>query len=102
MSKITKLTARQETRLVESREEWRQIGLCCDPADFAAGDEVIRGFYKRLGKSDPIILHFSSPAMCELAVNFVFAALKDGQSSQLDSQLYSQLGSHPPRARHRR
>ena len=93
MSKITKLTARQETRLVESREEWRQIGLCCDPADFAAGDEVIRGFYKRLGKSDPIILHFSSPAMCELAVNFVFAALKDGQSSQLDSQLYSQLGS---------
>jgi len=93
MAKITKLTAAQEARLVEFREEWRQIGLCCDPADFDAGDEVIRGFYKRLGKDAPIILHFSSPAMCELAVNFVFAALKDGGDSQLRSQLDSQLGS---------
>ena len=88
MAKIMKLTEAQEKRLVEFREEWRQIGLCCDPADFAAGDEVIRGFYKRLGKADPIILHFSSPAMCEIAVNVVFALLKEG-----DSQLDSQLGS---------
>ena len=96
MAKIMKLTEAQEKRLVEFREEWRQIGLCCDPADFAAGDEVIRGFYKRLGKADPIILHFSSPAMCELAVNVVFGLLKEGYSqlrSQLDSQLRSQLGS---------
>ena len=92
MAKITKLTKEQEARLIEFREEWRQVGLCCEPADFETGDEVIRGFYKRLGKPAPIILHFSSPAMCELAVNFVFAALKGG-GSQLDSQLYSQLDS---------
>ena len=96
MTKITKLTAAQEARLIEFREEWLQVGLCCDPADFATGDEVIRGFYARLGKPSPIILHFSSPAMCELAVNFVFALLasRPGQlRSQLDSQLRSQLGS---------
>jgi hypothetical protein len=92
--KITKLTTEQEARLIEFREEWRKIGLCCDPADFETGDDVIRGFYKRLGKQDPIILHFSSPAMCELAVNVVFGILGDSQlHSQLHSQLDSQLGS---------
>ena len=94
MNKIAKLTAAQESRLVEFREEWLQVGLCCKPADFATGDEIIRGFYARLKKPAPLILHFSSPAMCELAVNFVFALLKDGQlSSQLYSQLDSQLDS---------
>ena len=98
MKTITKLTPVQEGRLVEFREEWRKVGLCCDPADFETGDDVIRGFYRRLNKPDPIILHFSSPAMCELAVNFVFHVLKDSQldsqlHSKLDSQLYSQLGS---------
>ena len=94
--KIKKLTPEQEKRLVEFREEWLNIGLCCAPADFETGDEVIKGFYKRLGKNEPVILHFSSPAMCELAVNFVFAALagRPGQlRSQLRSQLYSQLRS---------
>ncbi len=89
--KITKLTAAQEALLVEHREKWLQIGLCCEPADFATGDEVIRGFYKRLNKPEPLILHFSSPAMCELAVNVVFGML--GEKSQLYSQLCSQLRS---------
>ena len=94
--KITKLTAAQETRLIEFREEWLKVGLCCDPADFATGDEVIRGFYARLNKPAPIILHFSSPAICELAVNFIFTLLKEKPSqleSQLESQLWSQLES---------
>ena len=94
MKKIDKLTNAQELRLIEFREEWLKIGLCCDPADFAAGDDVIRSFYARLKKPAPLILHFSSPAMCELAVNFVFAMVKDNQlDSQLDSQLRSQLDS---------
>src|SRR5581483_8306349 len=100
MKKITKLTAAQERRLVEFREEWRRIGLSCEPANFAEGDEVIRGFYRRLGKPEPIIFHFSSPAMCELVVNFIFALLnkepkqlRSQLGSQLDSQLDSQLRS---------
>ncbi len=99
MKKIEKLTTEQEARLVEFREEWRSIGLSCEPADFDAGDKIIKGFYQRLDKPEPVILHFSSPAMCELAVNFVFTALgRDSQlrsqlDSQLDSQLYRQLGS---------
>jgi hypothetical protein len=93
MKKITKLTAAQERLLIEFREEWRGYGLCCDPADFATGDEIIRGFYRRLNKPDPMILHFSSPAMCELAVNFIFAILAEKKPAQLYSQLYSQLRS---------
>ena len=99
MAEITKLTAAQEERLIEFREEWLQVGLCCEPADFATGDNVIRGFYARLGKAAPIILHFSSPLMCELAVNFVFSVLKEKPSqlrSQLESQLESQLRSLQP------
>ena len=94
--KITKLTEAQERRLIDFREEWLNIGLCCEPADFETGDTVIRGFYARMGKPAPLILHFSSPAMCELAVNFVFTLLAQNPSqlvSQLDSQLVSQLGS---------
>lgn len=95
MKKITKLTPEQEARLIEFREEWLRHGLSCEPADFAAGDEVIRGFYKRLNKPEPMILHFSSPMMCEMAVNFVFAMLaeKPRLCSQLRSQLCSQLDS---------
>ena len=98
--KITKLTEAQERRLIDFREEWLNIGLCCEPADFETGDTVIRGFYARMGKPAPLILHFSSPAMCELAVNFVFTLLAQNPSqlygqlgSQLDSQLVSQLYS---------
>jgi hypothetical protein len=92
VKKISKLTANQETRLVEFREEWLRIGLSCEPADFEKGDEIITGFYRRLNKPKPIILHFSSPAMCELAVNFVFAAL-GGPSSEPHSELNSKLNS---------
>ena len=93
--KIMKLTAAQEARLIEFREEWLQIGLSCEPADFETGDNIIRGFYKRLGKPAPMILHFSSPIICELAVNFIFSILQNSAQlrSQLRSQLDSQLGS---------
>lgn len=40
MSKITKLTLEQEARLVEFRQEWLNIGMCCDPADSNAGSTV--------------------------------------------------------------
>ena len=93
MRKIETLTAQQEQRLIEFRDEWRDIGTCCEPADFETGDRIIRGFYARLNKEAPIILHFSSPAICELAVNFVFAALANNKPKQLYSQLNSQLDS---------
>lgn len=91
MAKIERLTEAQEGRLVEFREEWLKVGMCCEPADFEAGDEVIRGFYARVGKPAPMILHFSSPAMCELAANVVMGLLKD-KPDQLWGQLWGQLG----------
>ena len=93
MKKITKLSAEQESRLIEFRETWLQHGLSCAPADFETGDEIIRGFYRRINKPNPIILHFSSPIMCEMAVNFVFEILAEKKPRQLGSQLYSQLDS---------
>ncbi|WP_210249237.1 hypothetical protein, partial [Agrobacterium vitis] len=90
MAKIERMTEAQEKRLVEFREEWLKVGMCCEPADFEAGDEVIRGFYARIGKPAPMILHFSSPAMCELAANVVMGLLKD-KPVQLRDQLRDQL-----------
>ena len=78
--RITKLTADQERRLVEFRAEWLAHGLSTEPANFDAAKAVIRDFYKRLGKPEPMILCFSSPAMCELAVNFIFGLLKQKPS----------------------
>ncbi|MGE0289305.1 MAG: DUF6745 domain-containing protein [Bradyrhizobium sp.] len=91
--KITKLTAEQEPALIEHRERWYKIGTSTEPADFVRGDAVIRDFYRRLGKPEPLILHFSSPAMCELAVNVVFKILEKGKGapSQLENQLGNQL-----------
>jgi hypothetical protein len=88
--KIEKLTPEQERRIVEFRQKWLDIGLCCDPADFETGDEVIRGFYARIGKPEPLILHFSSPMMSELAANVVNGLLKK-PANQLWDQLWDQL-----------
>jgi hypothetical protein len=95
MSKITKLTAEQEQRLLAFREEWRSVGLSCEPADYATGDEIIRDFYTQIGKPAPIILHFSSPMMCELALAWVTATVTDKPKKlwdQLRDQLWDQLG----------
>ena len=92
IEEIVKLTAAQEQHLIEFREEWRQHGLCCDPADFKTGDRIIAGFYSRFGKPAPVILHFSSPLMCELAVNVIFA-FSDERPGQKDSQRYAELGA---------
>ena len=86
-----KFTAAQERRLVEFGEEWRQHGLCCEPADFATGDKIIAGFYSRFGKRAPVILHLSSPLMCELAVS-VFSGVLDDRPCRIDGQPYGELG----------
>ena len=87
---MAKLTAAQEQRLIEFREEWRQHGLCCEPADFATGDRIIAGFYSRFEKPAPVILHFSSPLMCELAHNVIFTLL-DERAGQIDGEFYATL-----------
>ena len=91
---ITELSDKQWELIAAREQEYFEIGTCCEPADFDTGDEVLKSFYKRLGKPEPMILHFSSPLMCELACGFIFDSQLDSQLySQLRSQLYSQLDS---------
>jgi hypothetical protein len=101
--KIEQLTLEQERQWVDWCDHWlNKVGLCCDPADFETGEDVLRGFYERLGKPAPLFLRFSSPLMCELATNLIMKSehqlgsqlhgqLRDQLSSQLSSQLHSQL-----------
>jgi len=93
MEKMTELTEAQEQRLIEICGEWRQHGLCCEPADFETGDRIIASFYSRLERPVPAILHFSSPLICELAANVVFTIL-DERPSEIDGQLYAELDRH--------
>jgi hypothetical protein len=89
MKKIEKLTREQEELLPRFREEWLRIGLSTDPIDFETAKKTIADFYKKIRKEEPLFLKFSSPMMCELALE----RLRSQLDSQLDSQLYSQLDS---------
>ena len=75
--KIEKLTKDQENYLVEFRDKWLKIGLCCEPANFEKAEEQITFFYEKLGKKKPMFFHFSSPMMCELGIAALIILLKD-------------------------
>src|ERR1035441_7733309 len=89
---IIKLTAAQEQRLEEVRSEWLSIGRSTAPLNRERVCGVLTEFYQRIGKPAPVVLFFSSPAICILA----YGILKNFRSqlgSQLGSQLESQLRS---------
>jgi len=50
---MAKLAAAQEQHLIEFCEEWRQHGLCCDPADFEKGDRIIASFLRKFDTHEP-------------------------------------------------
>jgi hypothetical protein len=94
--RIERMTAEQEARLPVVREQWRATGLSCEPADFERAKDVIRDFYKRIGKPEPMFFCFSSPMMCELGlaslrVLFGTRAAKGGELKNLKPQLWGQL-----------
>ena len=92
---ITKLTPQQEGQLDEFRDRWLKIGLNCEPLDREKAKAAIGKMYQAIGKPEPVILFFSSPAMCLLAWAALrgVAALGKNLDSQLGSQLDSQLRS---------
>lgn len=66
--KIEKLTPEQEKMLEVFRDEWLKIGLSTEPADFDLAIEVIKSFYKRLGKNEPKFYCLPSPAACSAKI----------------------------------
>lgn len=89
--KIEKLTPQQEKDLVVFRDEWLDIGLNTEPANFAAAEEVIVDFYRQIGKPAPSFVCASSPKAC--ATEFTRLGLGD-KSKYLSESFYGQHESY--------
>ncbi len=61
---IDKLSAAQEGRLRQFRDESLEIDRSMEPLNREVGIDLINEVYRRCGETQPIILFFSSPAMC--------------------------------------
>jgi hypothetical protein len=94
LQKIEKLNQEQERRLEGYYKEWLEIGRNVEPINMDAARETIIDFYARLGKPAPVVLRFSSPAMCILANAALRSVLpkEDQLWGQLGGQLWGQLG----------
>jgi hypothetical protein len=96
---IKKLTPEQWAKLPEYIDKW--IKMASGETDINAANKVAVEMYKRMGFKKPLILHFTSPMLCHLALAFIKSLEVGGDGrglgsqlrSQLDSQLDSRLGS---------
>ena len=61
MSKIEKLTAEQEKDLQVFYREMLDYGRSIKPVDHEKAENIITGFYKRMGYIKPQFMYFSSP-----------------------------------------
>ena len=87
--KITQLTPEQEKRLGEVYREWLATSRNCEPLDRSVVTAIVGEFYQRIGKPAPLVLFFSSPAMCVLAWGALRAI---APSREVGSSLKNQLG----------
>src|SRR5215468_2102181 len=76
IEKIERLTPDQEKELVKFMEEWLAVGLCTDPADRTKAEQVITGFYARLGKPKPYFWWSHGIMTSEIIMN-ILPKLKD-------------------------
>ena len=89
MSRIEALSADQWAAVARERERWVAIGSCTDPADRETTEEVITGFYRRIGKDRPAFVWGSGPLASCLEATLVASLSKRGK---LRDQLWEQLG----------
>jgi len=89
---IEKLTKDQESKIPFYFEKWKKIGLEYSEIDVEEAKKRLSP-YLLIGNIQPkYFLKFSSPMMCQLAIN-VLKNLNNDLGSQLSSQLSLQLGS---------
>ena len=94
MSRIEALSADQWAAVARERERWVAIGSCTDPADRETTEEVITGFYRRIGKDRPAFVWGSGPLASCLEATLVASLSKRGK---LRGQLGGQLGGQARR-----
>src|SRR3990167_7579822 len=103
--KLDKITPEQENQMIAFREEWRQVGINCDPVDKEKTKEVISAFYRKIGKEPPIFIFCPSPAFVQFQIAYCKSVLpqikelfgkelKDSLRSNLRSNLWSNLESN--------
>lgn len=76
-SQNDQLTPEQDARLPGWVEYWTRIGVSTQPADFAAAEVGVRGFYRDIGedKKLDVIVHAASPAGALHAMVYASALL---------------------------
>src|SRR6266478_4021071 len=93
MSKITKLTAQQESLIPVYLKKWQDAGYRTKTTDRNKATNAVNFLYEKIMKIDKpkYIIFLDSPMACQIAANL----LKNTKfySTQLGSQLYSQLDS---------
>lgn len=87
MTKINSLTAEQEIRLPQFRDEWFRIGCSTAPADRPRAEAAITEMYRIIGKDKPQFIWFDSPATCILGRDALLQAgnTKLADQSSLES-----------------
>ena len=95
MKKIEKLTAGQEREMIKFREEWRKIGLSCEPVDKERTKKAVTKMYSLLGKKEPVFVFCPSPFYANLQINFCKALFKMVQEDpKLKANLRANLGDN--------
>ena len=93
MKKIEKLTPEQEAELPAFRQRYLEIACGGGRIDRDTLQGHLNAAYALIGKPEPALFIFDSPAACMLALK-IFKMPKESQlRSQLESQLWSQLWS---------
>ena len=101
MKKIEKLTPEQEAELPAFRRRYLDIACGGGRIDRDTLQGHLNAAYALIGKPEPALFIFDSPAVCMLALKIfkmpkesqLWSQLRSQLGSQLESQLWSQLGS---------
>jgi hypothetical protein len=95
---IDKLSAAQEGRLRQFRDESLEIDRSVQPLNKETGIDLVNEVYRRCGEAQPIIMFFSSPVMCINAledlraiVDEIFPPIAKGSDRNVASDLWGRL-----------
>ena len=95
---IIKLTKKQESFLVEYRNEILAYGRSTEPSDRKATEKSITFFYKKIGYKKPMFFWFDGPLSGGYAIEIIKNTAKSESNpnlgSNLGSNLWSNLGSN--------
>src|SRR3990167_5906892 len=89
-AKLDALTPKQEQQLLTFREEYRQIGTSCTPADWEIAEKCITWMYEKLGKKKPAFFRCQSPLQAQIEISIVQANIR----ANLRDNLWDNLGDN--------